>query len=872
MHSIHSALRRTGAIQRQRLVIALSIAAFAAALILSIMALLVIRGSRASYENAARSAAADVAAIAQSNVASELSRVDAIMRSTLALVALSRVAGKDSDEALNQMLDRQRQLLDGVEGLRLTDAQGNVRWGNDLSDGAHISVADRDYFARARSRPSGVLLAGPLKSRVSGHWVIALVRPVMSGQRFDGVLFATVTADHFRRLFAGFDVGPEDAITLRTVTLQLVARYAPSDRAPPEIGSTDMSPEFAAAVARDAFKGDFVARSKVDGVERTAAYRRVEGWPLVLATGFSNHRFFAPWRRQSLQVAALVFGAWLLIAGALSAIYRVWMRDAQTADALNVQTLLTQALLHVAADGIHIVDSRGRLIMMSDSFAAMLGSTPEKMLGRHVSSWDANQDKARIDAWLAKIKPGDQQRVEVQHRREDGSIFDVELQMSVARNDGELLIFASARDITERKRILADLEESARTIRDLYDSAPCGYHSLDAAGVFVHVNATMASWLGRKPEELVGSSCLIDFLDGRSRAVFEAEFPLLKAGGHLEGIELTLRPLANSAGRHVRASVTAITDGAGSFLVSRSVTQDITAQVAAREEVERLVSDQAAMLDNEIVGMVKLRGRRALWKNRALDRIFGYEPEELEGASSRLLYADDESFQRVGREAYPALARGEHFRTQLQMRRKDGQLIWIDLSGVRLSEDVTFWTMADITAMKQAQLQIEHIAFHDALTGLPNRLLLVDRLRQAALAADRSGTLVATCYLDLDGFKQINDKYGHDAGDILLVEIGRRLQGTLRHHDTAGRMGGDEFVIVLTLLAEEAEVRNILERLVAALQAPVVLTNGAAVHVGASVGVSLAPRDGSEPSMLLTKADQAMLRAKRGGKSRIEMA
>jgi diguanylate cyclase (GGDEF)-like protein len=132
--------------------------------------------------------------------------------------------------------------------------------------------------------------------------------------------------------------------------------------------------------------------------------------------------------------------------------------------------------------------------------------------------------------------------------------------------------------------------------------------------------------------------------------------------------------------------------------------------------------------------------------------------------------------------------------------------------------------------------------------------------------------IVAVCYLDLDGFKQVNDSHGHDAGDALLVEISRRLQASLRSNDTAGRLGGDEFVIVLTLLSDEAEVQSILQRLVASLESPVTLMNGVAVRVGASVGVSLSPRDGSEPSTLLTKADQAMLRAKRAGKSRIEMA
>src|SRR5262249_49180171 len=153
--------------------------------------------------------------------------------------------------------------------------------------------------------------------------------------------------------------------------------------------------------------------------------------------------------------------------------------------------------------------------------------------------------------------------------------------------------------------------------------------------------------------------------------------------------------------------------------------------------------------------------------------------------------------------------------------------------------DVSFWMMVDITAMKEAHARIEHIAFHDALTQLPNRLLLVDRMRQAIIAAERSDLRVAVCYLDLDGFKQVNDVHGHDAGDALLAEIARRLLAGLRGNDTAARVGGDEFVVLLTLLRRDEQWRHILERLIDAVHAPVTLPGGTQVRVGASIGVAL---------------------------------
>ena len=321
----------------------------------------------------------------------------------------------------------------------------------------------------------------------------------------------------------------------------------------------------------------------------------------------------------------------------------------------------------------------------------------------------------------------------------------------------------------------------------------------------------------------------------------------------------------------LRVSVTSIKDAEGNFMVSRSVSQDVTLEQEAQEQISQLLAEQSAMLDNEILGMAKLRNRIFMWKNRALDQIFGYEPGELDGQPIRLIYADDGSYEDVGADAYPRLAIGQHYRTQVEMRHKLGHLLWIDLSSFKLSAELSLWTMVDITAVKQAQARAEHIAFHDVLTGLPNRLLLADRMRQATLGAARSGKRVAVCYLDLDGFKAVNDKYGHDSGDELLGEISQRIETHLRAEDTAARVGGDEFVLLLTQLAGDDDWRPVLERVMAAIHAPIALDIGATVHVGVSIGVALAPDDSNDAGELLTLADHAMLRAKRAGKGRIEL-
>lgn len=152
---------------------------------------------------------------------------------------------------------------------------------------------------------------------------------------------------------------------------------------------------------------------------------------------------------------------------------------------------------------------------------------------------------------------------------------------------------------------------------------------------------------------------------------------------------------------------------------------------------------------------------------------------------------------------------------------------------------------------------------------MPNRLLLADRVGQAVASAMRQGHLVAIAYLDLDGFKAVNDTYGHEAGDQLLKEIARRVVGDVRAGDTVARIGGDEFVLVLGGLADVSQCNPVLERILNSIAQPVRVNGGVEASVSGSIGVAVAPPDGTEPRDLMAAADRAMYNAKRAGKGRI---
>lgn len=177
------------------------------------------------------------------------------------------------------------------------------------------------------------------------------------------------------------------------------------------------------------------------------------------------------------------------------------------------------------------------------------------------------------------------------------------------------------------------------------------------------------------------------------------------------------------------------------------------------------------------------------------------------------------------------------------------------------------WMLRDTTEIREKEQTIEHQARHDALTQLPNRVLLLDRMENAIQRAQRQKKRLAVCYLDLDAFKAVNDSLGHDAGDVLLQQVSQRLKNRIRESDTLARIGGDEFVILLDAVRNQEEVLYLAERLLETLAEPIPV-NDRTFFIGASMGIAMYPNDGTTPGALLKNADIAMYRAKENGKNR----
>ncbi|PYQ50867.1 MAG: diguanylate cyclase [Acidobacteria bacterium] len=262
---------------------------------------------------------------------------------------------------------------------------------------------------------------------------------------------------------------------------------------------------------------------------------------------------------------------------------------------------------------------------------------------------------------------------------------------------------------------------------------------------------------------------------------------------------------------------------------------------------------------------------RILEVNDSLARIFGYEREELLAQTSYSLYFSREDRQRV-------MTRLREQRTlsnvELRMRKRDGSPVWV-LENMTLLETAEGGniegTIIDISERKAAQEQVEYQAYHDVLTGLPNRLLFRDRISVALAHARRARRTVAIMFLDLDHFKLVNDTLGHTVGDGLLQAAAERLVSCVRSEDTVARMGGDEFTILVSDIADTRSAATVAQKVLESISRPIEV-DGHELFVTTSIGIAIFPDDGTDAETLLKNADRAMYRAKELGRNNFQFA
>lgn len=295
------------------------------------------------------------------------------------------------------------------------------------------------------------------------------------------------------------------------------------------------------------------------------------------------------------------------------------------------------------------------------------------------------------------------------------------------------------------------------------------------------------------------------------------------------------------------------------------------AMLAAQEQQELRLLELA--MNNAANAMFITRSDGTIeWMNDALTQFSGYPMDELAGQNPRI-FGSDQQDAAFWDEMWRTLLNGKVWRGDVVNRHRDGHLYTVNQNVSPLydfSGNLTHFlaVQQDISEKKRLEQEIRFMAYHDALTGLPNRLLFQDRVQHAIVQAQRSRKKLALMFMDLDGFKAVNDTCGHAKGDELLRQVAERMKASVRSGDTVARLAGDEFTVLLLDVQDEESVANVANKLLMNISQPFDLSGGDVVNVSLSIGISIYPEHGLKTELLLNYADRAMYQAKNTGKSR----
>ncbi len=514
----------------------------------------------------------------------------------------------------------------------------------------------------------------------------------------------------------------------------------------------------------------------------------------------------------------------------------------------------------------------GTLLEVNGGFEEWTGWTKNEVIGHttlELGLWDR---ETRLRAMDTLTEKGQLKDFEFVFTTKAGEQRNALMYLTRTIHAGEQCLYFMAHDITPLKRANAILEKEQSQLKALLQTIPALIWMKDPSGVYLTCNhyferlfgTTEAEILGKTDYDFVSAAQADSFRENDKKAmasngaVTNEEWVTYTDDGHQELLETIKTPVYNVSGELI-----------GVLGIARNISERVRAEEQLRIAATAFES-QEGMVITDAKGLI-------LRVNQSFTEICGYTEAEVLGKNPRFLKSRRHT-QDFYREMWESIALTGRWQGEIWDRRKNGEEYpkWLTVSAVKNAHGiVTNYIGAhyDITARKKAEEKIHELAFFDQLTGLPNRTLLLDRLRQSMTASSRSGECGALLFLDLDNFKALNDTLGHDVGDLLLKQVGQRIVATVRAIDTTARLGGDEFVIVLTNLNADIQVaatqtETVGIKVLAALNKPYYLKE-TTYHCTPSIGATIFTGMQSDIEALLKQADIAMYRAKDAGRNRL---
>lgn len=541
-----------------------------------------------------------------------------------------------------------------------------------------------------------------------------------------------------------------------------------------------------------------------------------------------------------------------------------------------------EMLLRTASDGIHILDLDGNVVQVNDAFCRMLGYTTAEMMAMNVAQWDAQWTAAQIKEKIDSL--GNSTSIfETRHRRRDGGIIDVEISVVIVGIDGQKLVYCSSRDITERKQAEKALNEKEHFLSESQRIAHIGSWRYDFPGERLIWSDETYRIYGVSPDAFVlNAESFLNLLHPDDRPEMEAWIEACRAEKMPGDLEFRAI-MPDGAVRYLSGRGEVQYDDEHRATHMAGTVQDISERRQAKQMLIESQERLHAVIETALDAVVQMSAEGIItgWNNQA-ENIFGWTHLEAVGRvlNETIIPPQYRKAHEQGLKRFLRSGEGPilNSRVELVGQHRGGREFPVELSVIPIKtfseasgktvEKYEFSAfIRDISRKKESDDLIWKQANYDTLTGLPNRHMFSDRLKQEIKKANRANMKMPLLFIDLDKFKEVNDTLGHSLGDALLVEAAHRINDCVRETDTVARLGGDEFIIILSALDDANHIERVAGNMLRSLAAPFHLGNEV-VYVSASIGVTLYPDDATEAEDLLKNADQAMYTAKDKGRNR----
>ena len=534
-----------------------------------------------------------------------------------------------------------------------------------------------------------------------------------------------------------------------------------------------------------------------------------------------------------------------------------------------------RAILNQMSDACFEFDLSGKFTFTNSYMCRSLQYKQDELIGRDYHVIIPESDAGAVYTVFHRVYETGKAATAFSHRvkRKDGLEFFVESSVSLIRDQqGQPVGFICVgRDVSERKQLERALVRSEERFRNVLERMQDSYYEVGLSGNFTFVNEATCRDLLYTRDELIGNSYTMIMSDEEAKRVFAEFHKVFLSGEPNRGFAHKVIKKGGATG-YAESSVSLLKDESGRPVGFHSVSRDVTARKLLEESLMQSEERYRTILEEmyDSYYEVDLAGN-FVFVNDSVCKNLAYTKEELVGKSFSLSVPPEEvkklfaAFNEVFRTGIPhkGFAHG--------VLRKDGTTAYAETSvALRKNERgqvIGFRSISrDVTQRMEFEQRLADMATHDFLTGLPNRVLLNDRLHVALAQAHRNKNKLAILTLDLDRFKTVNDTHGHHMGDELLKAVGQRLTGIIRSGDTIARMGGDEFLLLMPELHQSDSIPSIISKIVEAFKAPFII-EGHRLNISASIGIATYPDDGIDMDALMRKSDSAMYDIKKHGPS-----